>query len=150
MLVEDDEVEDQSFSAQILVGLQQVGHERYAGVVGHPQQQDRQVPGDAELPEVALTAAIARDRLEVAQPRIAEEQPATETLEDEGVFHRQAEVTQLDRHVRGGQGDGAGNRPPVGILVDQGERGRFAVRIPGGEGEPGGRARGRAGRCGAG
>jgi hypothetical protein len=77
MLVEDHEVEDQPLAAQVFVRLQQIGHGRYASVVRHAHQHHRQVARDPELPEIALAAAITLDRLEVAQPRIADEEPPT-------------------------------------------------------------------------
>ena len=119
VLVEDDEVERQSLEAQVLVRLEQLGDERDAGGVGHPDQQDRQVAGDAELPQVALPALIAFDRLEIAQPRVARHQAAAEALELAGVFDRQAEMPQLDLAVRAGQRDGAGDGAAVVILLDQ-------------------------------
>ena len=141
MLVEDDEIERQSLEAQVLVRLEHLGDERDAGGVSQSDEQDRQVPGNAMRPQVALPALIAFDRLEIAQARVARHQAAAKPLELDGVFGRQHEMPQLDLAVGARQRQRAGDGAAVVILRDQPVRVLFGLGVPGRECNPAGGAR---------
>ena len=122
MLVEDDEIEEQPLDPQVLVRLEQFGDERDAAGVGDADEQDREIPRDAVLPQLALAPPVPLDRLDVAQPRISRDQPAAEPLELQGVFDRQPEVPELDLAVRAGERQRACHGAAVVVLRDQAER----------------------------
>ena len=65
MVVEDDEVERQPLQAQILVRFQELDDQRRRILAGDADEQDRQISGDAVLPQVALAAPVLLDGVPV-------------------------------------------------------------------------------------
>ncbi len=144
MVVEDDEVEREAFEPQILVRLQELDDERRRILAGDADEQNRKIPGDTVLPQLALASSVLLDGVPVAQPRVAREQAAPEALKRDRVLDGQVEVPQLDLAVRARQRQRACHRAAIVVLLDQVQRGFFALGIRGREREP----RGRPGRAG--
>ncbi len=128
MRVEHDEIERHALAAQVLVRLEEIAEEWQLAAVLDRRKDDGQVAGDAVLPQLRLAAAVVEHRVGLAQTRVAEHQAAREALETHGVFDGQAEVAQFDLRVRAGEGDGAGDRAAVEVLVDQAARRRPRCR----------------------
>ena len=58
IFIPNDQVDGQSLAAPIGMGLDQLADERDLRCVGHPQQENGQIPGNAVAPKPGLTAAI--------------------------------------------------------------------------------------------
>ena len=119
MRVQHDEIERHALAAQVLVRLEQVGEERQLGAVLDRGEQDREVAGDAVLPQLRLSATVLLHGILRSQARIAEEQTAREPLEAQRVLDGEAEVPQLDLRVGAGQRDRASDCAPVVVLFDE-------------------------------
>jgi hypothetical protein len=141
VFIEDDEVECEPLQAQVLVSPQDLGNKRYTGTFRDANENDRKVAGDAELPQVALAAAVFRDRFDVAQPGVAGDQAPAEALEGDGVVDRQAHVPQLDLAVGAGECDRTSHGAPVVVLLDQLEGAFLGVGESGREGHTSGGTR---------
>ena len=141
VVVQDDEVERQALEAQVLVSLQELDDQRRGRLAGDTGQQDREIPRNPVLPQLALTLPVLLDGVPMTQPRVSGEHAAAETLKGNRVFDRQVEMPQLDLAVRAGQRERARDRAAIVVLLDQVQRRFLALGVRGREREPRRRAR---------
>ena len=141
-LVYDDQVEDQAFGAKIFLRTHQLLRQAHLGPVADRDERNRQIAGDAELPQFFGRPGGPRNGFRHAKPRVGIDDPGGEPLKPALVFACNAEMTELDLAVRAGQREGARGHLRIVILLDERADAVFVLRHDGGERHARGDARG--------
>ena len=93
LLVQDHQIHRELLGAPVFMRREQLSHEIQIGLDGHAGQHDRQVAGDAVLPQQAHRGAAAgQHRARRAQRRVGVDHPAGDALEQVGVLGDEAEI----------------------------------------------------------
>ena len=84
MLVQDHDVRAQALEAPVLLGLQDLAHQRQVVLLHHAHEQDRQVARDAVRPEPGLAERVARAELRASarSERVGVEHARGQALEE--------------------------------------------------------------------
>ncbi len=143
VLVQDHGVRLQPLETPELLRHEDVPHERQVVRLGHADEDDREIAGDAVPPEARLSQRALFQQFPFgAQRRVGEEDAGAESLEELGLLDGDTQVPERDLRVRVGQRERAGGDAGVVILLRQGARGglvRGDARREGEAGEGAGR-----------
>ena len=101
MLVQDHGVRFQPLEAPELLRHQDVPYERQVVRLGHADEDDREIAGDAVSPEGRLPQRAPCQNLPFgAQRRVGEEDAGAEPLEELGLLDGDTQVPERDLRVR--------------------------------------------------
>ncbi len=124
ILVDDDDVGAEALQPPVFLRLQHLMRQRHIVGAEHVYEQQGKIPGDAVRPEAGLPHRVGRNRgRRCAKRAVGAEHPRCETLEQEGVVCRHAEMMQSALRVREGERECARGRARLAVFLRQRLRG---------------------------